>query len=173
MKLWIRYGVGIGLGLVLGMFMSPDSVNGTGGIVFLAELALNIGRYTVIPLLFFLIPVSIFTLLEERKLLRVAGKTAGYIGAAAAAGVAIGGLMVIVLSPQRIPIIMAETAAPEIPGLTDILLQVFPANAAEIFGAGGLTCFQLPCWQPCWVSGLHGRTVFPNRCWIFLIQLPG
>ncbi len=137
MKLWIRYMLGIGIGIVFGFLVTNDSSNTVELVSFISEISLNIGRYTIIPLLFFLIPVSIFSLLEEKKLFRVGTKTVFFTVVAGALGVAVGGLMVVVLDPQRIPIIMAEATAPEIPGFQEILLHIFPANAAHVFWMEG------------------------------------
>lgn len=134
MKLWMRYSAGIVLGIVVGSVLPI----GDGTIIgFLSQLGLNVGRYTILPLLFFLIPVSVFTLLEEKRLASVGLKTLLYIGVAAVAGVMLGGLLVIVLSPQRIPIIMADAAAPHIPVFQELVLQVFPANAMVVLWGEG------------------------------------
>ncbi|GAB6089408.1 dicarboxylate/amino acid:cation symporter [Spirochaeta dissipatitropha] len=130
MKLWMGYGAGILLGIFLGLWLPAGETAVYDVIAFFAELSLNIGQYMIVPLLFFLVPVSVFSLRQDRKLLRVVGKTMLLLVISSVAAVVLAVLIVLALSPQRVPIIMAEAAVTAVPDWQQILLRIFPENAA-------------------------------------------
>ena len=52
MKVWIKYLIGIALGVITAVLLPVDSVAGAGVIQFLTDLFIRFGRYLVVPIIF-------------------------------------------------------------------------------------------------------------------------
>jgi len=136
MKIWIKLLAGSIIGLLLGLFL-PTRESVYEAFSYLSNLFLNIGRYAIFPLVFFALAVGTFELRSEKKALRVYGRTLLYMIAAAALLSLIGAISVLIMAPDRIPIVIEEELAFDRPDIKKILLQVFPGNLFEVFGQNG------------------------------------
>ena len=58
MKLWLKYLIGIGAGLVLAILIPPSSMQSRAVLDFIVEFVIRFGRYTVVPVLFFSVAVA-------------------------------------------------------------------------------------------------------------------
>ena len=79
MKLWLKYLIGIGVGLVLALILPPSSVQSQATLDFIVDLVIRVGRYTLVPVLFFSVAVSAFKLRDEKQLYRTTAWTLGVI----------------------------------------------------------------------------------------------
>lgn len=52
MKVWIKYLIGIALGVITAVLLPVDSATGTSTVTFLTELFVRFGRYLVVPIIF-------------------------------------------------------------------------------------------------------------------------
>jgi Na+/H+-dicarboxylate symporter len=137
MKIWIKYLLALILGTLLGLYLLDSSAADGEALPFAAELVLHIGRYAVYPLVFFSLAYASFKLRMEH---RVLGTYLKSILAAAVSGVLltlIGLGAVLLLSPERIPIIIETERAYSFPGYREILFSVFPDNLFRIFRESG------------------------------------
>ncbi len=141
MKIWIKLLAGSIIGLLLGLFL-PVGDSGHEVFSYISKLVINIGRYAIFPLVFFSLAVGTFELKSEKKILRVYGRTALYMIAATVLLAVIGAVSVLLMAPERIPIVIEHELMFDRPGIKEILLQVFPQNLFLVFGGNG--SFLLP-----------------------------
>jgi aerobic C4-dicarboxylate transport protein len=152
MKIWMRLLAGIVIGTLLALYL-PESGGDTAGLFSrLSALVVNIGRYSLFPLLFFGVLLGTTELIAERKILTVYGKAIGLIAASSFIAALIGAAGVVVLAPGRIPPIFQE--APNVQGVNayDLATRVFPANFFEALVSGG--SFLLPVMVAALVTGI-------------------
>ncbi|MBA7660199.1 hypothetical protein ES703_68199 [subsurface metagenome] len=136
MKIWIKLLVGIIIGVFLGLFL-PLTEKNLDLFSFAAGLLMQIARYVVFPLVFFSLVIGSFELKSEKRLLSVYGRIGLYLVLAAVLLVVIGILSVLALSPERIPIIIEEQRAIELPGVRETLLNIFPRNLFQVLVGSG------------------------------------
>ncbi len=152
MKIWMRLLAGIVIGTLLALYL-PESGGDTAGLFSrLSALVVNIGRYSLFPLLFFGVLLGTTELIAERKILTVYGKAIGLIAASSFIAALIGAAGVVVLAPGRIPPIFQE--APNVQGVNayDLATRVFPTNFFEALVSGG--SFLLPVMVAALVTGI-------------------
>ena len=133
MKIWLKYLLGITIGVILGTFISPENIVFKDILDFLAELTINIGRYTVFPIVFFSIGYGIFKLKQEKRVTAIYLKITAAIAVSSILLVIIATGIVLLFSPDRIPIIIEDQISYNFPGYRDILRSVFPMSLFQIF----------------------------------------
>lgn len=153
MKIWIKLLAGAVIGLLLGLFLPQGNASLGDVFSFLSKFSINIGRYAVFPMIFFSLAIGTYELKREKKVLRVYGRSILYLLAFSALLAIFGTLSALVLSPDRIPIIIEEEAVFSIPGIKDVLLQIFPRNFFQVFNDGGN--FLLPLYFLSFFLGLN------------------
>ena len=136
MKIWIKILVGSLLGILLGALL-PAGPQAMEFFSFLSRLVIQIGRYVLFPLVFFSLAVGTFELKRERRLLATYGRVALFLLGATVMLVVIGILTVLIFSPQRIPIPVAQESATLLPGIKETLLSLFPANLFQALVGSG------------------------------------
>ncbi|MCK4516199.1 MAG: dicarboxylate/amino acid:cation symporter, partial [Spirochaetaceae bacterium] len=137
MKLWMRIVIGTVIGIVLGLLLPLAGGDSLGVMSRIAEIVISIGRYALFPLVFFGVAIGVFELRADRITGRVYGKAALTILATTLVMVVIGTLVVLLLSPRRIPPIFQESLIPSLPAIPDLILNVFPKNLFVIFAQSG------------------------------------
>ncbi|RLD31850.1 MAG: dicarboxylate/amino acid:cation symporter, partial [Bacteroidetes bacterium] len=133
MKIWLKYLLGITIGIVLGIFISPENIIFKDVLTFLTKLTINIGRYTIFPIVFFSIGYGTFKLKQEKRVGMVYLKTSSYIIASSTLLVLIATGIVLLFSPDRIPIIIENQTSYNFPGYKNILTSIFPKSLFQIF----------------------------------------
>jgi len=135
MKIWFKYLVAAVLGVAVGLVVPLTGFSGV--LDALVELSMNLGRYALLPLLFFSIPVAVHEMHEERKLLRMSLRTSAYSVVAVLALTALGSGAAFLLSPGRIPLSSdASFDAGAVPRLGDLLPELVPSGAASVLLSG-------------------------------------
>ena len=134
MKIWIKLLAGSAIGLLLGFFLPIESID---LLEYFTRLATNIGRYAIFPLVFFSLAVGTFELKSEKKVLRIYGRTLLYLIATGALLAVIGAGSVLLMAPERIPIVIEEEILFSTPSFKEILLTIFPRNLFTIFNDSG------------------------------------
>ena len=79
MKIWIKYLIGIALGIITALLLPADSVSAASVITFLTDLFIRFGRYLVVPIVFSSAIISINKLRTSKILLKSTAWTAGFI----------------------------------------------------------------------------------------------
>ena len=133
MKIWIKLLLGLALGVVLGsLFPQFESTYSSIG-----DIVNNIGRYGLYPLLFFSLPLAVLELRKEKKIFQFFGRTILYLLLSSLVLVVIGTLTVLLLAPDRIPIIIEAERTITLPGFREILQMVFPRNLFTLLNNDG------------------------------------
>jgi Na+/H+-dicarboxylate symporter len=141
MKIWMKYLLGSALGVALALAL-PESDAAIGGLLsYLFELALRVGRYALVPLLFFSLPVAVYELNEDKEFWRILGKSILMILVAVLAFALAGVIIAAVARPARIPLLSDALPPGAPPTLRSLLLGVFPPSMFESLLAGN---FLLP-----------------------------
>ncbi|UTC63832.1 dicarboxylate/amino acid:cation symporter [Treponema sp. OMZ 788] len=131
MKIWIKYLIGSALGIVIAVLASSDSEFFNAAVDFTSNIAIQFGRYSLYPVLFFGFTVSISKLRESRSLLRLSIYIALFIILSSFLAALLGLVSVSISSPARIPIFVEETSSVEGLGVGESFLRLFPSSAFE------------------------------------------
>ena len=79
MRIWLKYLIGIAIGLISALVFSPSTVQGQAALDFIVEIAVRFGRYALLPVLFFSVSISFFKLRDEKLLTKASAWTFGVI----------------------------------------------------------------------------------------------
>lgn len=150
MKIWIKLLAGSIIGVLLGIFLKPAA---TEVFAYISELVINIGRYAIFPLLLFSVAVGTFELKNDKKILRIYGRTILYLAVSSLLLAVLGAVSVLLMAPERIPIVIEEEILFSTPGIKEILLTVFPRNLFQLFNDSG--GFLLPVYFLAFFLGLN------------------
>ncbi|UTC63349.1 dicarboxylate/amino acid:cation symporter [Treponema sp. OMZ 787] len=131
MKIWIKYLIGSALGIIIAVLASSDSEFFNAAVDFTSNIAIQFGRYSLYPVLFFGFTVSISKLRESRSLLRLSIYIALFIILSSFLAALLGLVSVSISSPARIPIFVEETSSVEGLGVGESFLRLFPSSAFE------------------------------------------
>jgi len=131
MKIWLKYLIGIVLGIIFALAAGTENTAFIRITDFLSKAAVQFGRYSLYPAVFFGFTLSIFELRETRSLLKISVITSLIICGAAMLLSCIGLISVLIHTPARIPIFVEGAADTQILGITESILQLFPSSAFE------------------------------------------
>ncbi len=136
MKIWIKYLIGIVLGIIFSILAPSGSELFNSGVEFVSNFAVQVGRYSLYPVLFFGFTVSICKLRENRGLLKISIYISSFILLSSITIAFLGLLSVLISNPGRIPIFV-EQAKEVLPvGIGESFLLLFPSSAFEAFTNG-------------------------------------
>ena len=142
MKNWLKYLIGVALGIVAAIVIPFESAQAQSVLDFIVDFVIRFGRYTLLPLLFFSVATAFFKLRDEKIMLRTTLWTAGVIIASSLMLVIFGLLTSIVIKLPRIPITVEKVS--DIPSIDikDLVLRLFPYSGFSALVDGS---FLLPC----------------------------
>ncbi|MGN0729520.1 dicarboxylate/amino acid:cation symporter [Treponema sp.] len=143
MRIWLKYLIGIAIGLVFALFLSPMTVKGQAVLNFIVEIAVRFGRYSLLPVMFFSVSVSFFKLRDEKLLASTAAWTFAVILASSFALMLLGLVSALIINLPRIPITTEKASETVIFAWQTLLTKLFPYSGFEslIDGAYLLPCF--------------------------------
>ncbi len=133
MKIWIKYLIGTVLGVVTALFIPFDTETSRTALQFFTELSIRIGRYFLLPTLFFSMTIAVAKLRTKGLLIKT-GAFSLLVGIGVTVVIVIlGTLSALIINLPRIPI-SGETATQTVSNsIIDYILMIFPLN-----GFGGL-----------------------------------
>ena len=144
MKLWLKTALAAAAGLVIGVLLSRGGGEFAELLPRLSRVALQIGRYAVFPVVFFGVVMSTHELRSSRSALRVYGRLALYLAGGSALLTVVGLASVLLLAPQRIPIVVIVEHGPRAPaGLIDVVTGTFPGNLFQALVGDGTVLLPL------------------------------
>ncbi len=147
MKVWIKYLIGIALGVITAVLLPVDSVGTTGVITFLTDLFIRFGRYLVVPIVFSSAVVAINKLRTSKILLKSSAWTFGFIVVSSLLLAFVGLLSILIVRLPRIPI--TNELAGQIAGIDvkALVLSLFPESAFSALKEGSflLVSFLFGC----------------------------
>jgi Na+/H+-dicarboxylate symporter len=142
MKLWIKYLVGIALGLAAAFILPLNSPTASAVLSFLAEFSIRFGRYTLLPLLFFGVMTAVFKLRDSHTLSKTTLWTIGVITGSTLILTIFGLVSILIVQLPRIPITVEKVSTVTNIGIKDMMLQMFPFSGFDALKEG---TYLLPC----------------------------
>jgi Na+/H+-dicarboxylate symporter len=141
MKVWVKFLIGSLLGVLLGRFLPSENQTILQALTWFEGLAINIGRYTAMPVLVFSLIIAVFELRQDgrfwplvfQSFLLILGSTAFVISA--------GILATLFFPPARIPILIEEQVAAVSLNTVENITELFPANMFSALTGGGVYLF--------------------------------
>lgn len=136
MKVWIKYLIGIALGVVSALVLPLDGAKSSEVLGFLTQLFINFGRYLVIPIVFSSVIVSICKLRSSKLILKTTIWTFSIIVISSLLLTLVGLLAISIVKLPRIPITI--DGAPELINinLKSLILSLFPLSAFDSLTEG-------------------------------------
>ncbi len=144
MKVWIKLLIGSILGLFLGLVVPQDNTTIIGVIDWLARVALQIGRYTLVPTLGFSLVIAIYELRQDKQMWPVVFRTVGIIIGSSIVIIGSGMLVTLLFPPARIPILIEGQKESISLDIGQGILQLLPSNMLSGLVADGT--YLLPVW---------------------------
>ncbi len=131
MKLWLKYLIGVALGLAAALILPLDSLKAGAALSFITEIIIRIGRYSLLPLLFFSGIMAVHRMHEDISLLRTSLWTGGVIIASSLLLTLLGFLSILIVHLPRIPITTERVSEVAALDLQDFCKQIFPHSAFD------------------------------------------
>jgi len=144
MKIWVKLLIGSTLGIILGFLLPYENQKVLSAMLWLEQMALHIGRYTAVPLLFFSLVIAIYELRQDREFWPMVGRSFLIMIGGAAFVITVGIIVTLVFPPARIPILIEEQFETVSLHLSDMVLGLFPSNLFSALVNDGL--YLLPAW---------------------------
>ena len=141
MKLWLKYLIGAALGLAAALILPLDSLQGAAALSFITDIIVRIGRYTLLPLLFFSGIMAVVRMSEDGLLVRASLWTFGVIALSSLLLAALGFISIVIVRLPRIPITTERAAELSTLNLKEFCRMIFPNSAFESLTQGS---FLLP-----------------------------
>jgi Na+/H+-dicarboxylate symporter len=141
MKVWLKLLIGAVLGLILGSLLPEDNETVQKILAWLGEMAVRIGRYALIPMLFFSLTIAIYELRQDFRFWGLAARSALVIAGGAVLIIGLGIAAALLFPPARIPILIEEQTEVIVLGVSDSLLELFPSNMFSALSGGGTYLF--------------------------------
>ena len=136
MKIWMKYLIGALLGAALALVIPLEDSGLRNALGFLFDLSIRIGRYALVPLVLFSVPVAVFEQNEDREFWKGLGRTLLVLIAAVAVLSLVGVIIAAAVRPSRIPLVADAASAAKAPSLKDLLLAVFPESPFAALASG-------------------------------------
>jgi Na+/H+-dicarboxylate symporter len=128
MKIWIKYLIGATLGAILALAVPLEDAWLRNTLNFLYDLSIRIGRYALLPLMLFSVPVAVFQRNEDKEFWKGVGRAALLLLASVAALSLVGVIVAATVQPARIPLVTDAPSASRPTGIKDLLLSIFPES---------------------------------------------
>lgn len=136
MKVWIKYLIGIALGVFAAFVLPTDNVACVNFFSFLTELFIRFGRYLVVPVIFSTVIVAINKLRTSKLLLKTTAWTFGIIVVSSLILTLVGLLSILIVKLPRIPITVDVASEVQHLDIKGMILSLFPTSAFQAVGEG-------------------------------------
>lgn len=128
MKIWMKYLLGALVGAAIALVLPTGDAGLSSTLAFLSTLSIRIGRYALVPLVLFTVPVAVFELNEDKEFWRILARGFLLIVASVALFTLVGVVTASLAHPARIPLLADSSPAGAAPSLRALLLAVFPSS---------------------------------------------
>lgn len=142
MKVWIKYLIGVALGVLAAFILPTENAAFADAVSFLTELFIRIGRYVVVPLLFTSAIVAVSKLRTSKLLLKTTWLTVLIIVASSLILTLVGLISILLVKLPRIPITVDVATEAFNLNVKGLILSLFPYSG---FGAVMEGSFLLVC----------------------------
>lgn len=150
MRIWLKYLIGIAIGLISALVFSPSTAQGQAVLDFIVEIAVRFGRYALLPVLFFSVSISFFKLRDEKLLTKASLWTFSVIFSSSFALMLLGLVSALAIKLPRIPITTEKASEISSFAWQTLITKLFPFSGFESLMDGA---YLLPCFI---FSGLAG-----------------
>ncbi len=136
MKVWIKYLIGLALGVVAAFILPRGNAACLDAVTFLTELFIRIGRYLVIPLVFTSAIISINKLRTSKLLWKTAGLTLLIVILSSLILTTVGLLSILIVKLPRIPITVDVATEIYHLDVKNLILSLFPYSGFDALREG-------------------------------------
>lgn len=136
MKVWIKYLIGIGLGLASYFILPMNNANVSAVVAYLSELFVHMIRYIVVPLLFFTGAVSVNKLRSSKLILKATLWTFAIIIISSLILTLIGLASILIVRLPRLPITVDSSDAVFSLQIPELIRSILPLSAFETLSEG-------------------------------------
>jgi Na+/H+-dicarboxylate symporter len=143
MKVWIKLLLGSIIGVALGFLLPDNNQRLLSALAWLETLALNIGRYALIPVLVFSLTVAVYELRQDGQFWPLVFKNILLIIGVSAVVIASGIIAALVFSPARIPIEKVEQVEMISLNTAENIFDIFPSNMLSVLSGEGIYLFPI------------------------------
>jgi len=140
MKVWVKLLIGSILGMIIG-FLLPESESVFSMLMWLERLAINIGRYAVIPVLVFSLTVAVYELRMDEQFWPMVLKNFLLIIAVSIFVIFSGIIVTSIFTPSRIPIESFEQTEVISLNVGENVQELFPSNMLSVLTGSGIYLF--------------------------------
>lgn len=131
MKIWIKYLIGIALGIIAAFVLPENYMQDSGIITFISDIGIRLVRFLLVPMLFFSFTVAIYKLRITKTLFKTFALTAFVIVATSVLITLVGLLPVLLIKFHRIPITTDRIIQTESLNLLENIRLLFPYSGFE------------------------------------------
>ena len=142
MRIWLKYLIGIAIGLISALVFSPSTAQGQAVLDFIVEIAVRFGRYALLPVLFFSVSISFFKLRDEKLLTKASAWTFTVIFSSSFALMLLGLVSALAIKLPRIPITTEKASEVSSFAWQTLITKLFPFSGFESLMDGA---YLLPC----------------------------
>jgi len=131
MKVWIKYLIGITIGVAASFLIPVNTAQAQSLLDFIADLSIRFGRFCIIPLIVFSVSTAAFKLREKKLLLKSSLWTFGFIVVSSLSLVIIGLLSALLVRLPRIPITIEKVNSTQTLDIKALLSSIFPYSGFQ------------------------------------------
>jgi len=128
MKIWLKYLLAAIVGSAIALVLPASDAGASKILSTIFGIAVHVGRYALIPLIFFSLPVAVFELNEDKEFWKDLGRAAFFLVLSVMAFTFLGVLGAAIFHPARIPLVADTAAAIPVPGIEQYLDAIFPSS---------------------------------------------
>ena len=136
MKVWIKYLIGIALGIIAAFILPTENAAVVEFFEFLTSLFIRFGRYLVIPVMFTTLIVAINKLRSSKLLAKTTIWTVSIIVVSSLILTLVGLLSILIVKLPRIPITVDVASEVQKIDIKGMILSLFPTSAFQAVGEG-------------------------------------
>lgn len=136
MKVWIKYLIGIAIGVITAILFPLDNAQASSVFAFLTELFVRFGRYMVVPIVFSTAIVSINKLRNSKVLIKTSAWTFSIIIISTLLLAVVGIISILIIKLPRIPITVDLPSEITNIDIKALILSLFPNSAFDALREG-------------------------------------
>ena len=138
MKIWLKFLIGTVLGILAGSLLPADNQNVIAALAWVEKLAIGVGRYALVPLLFFSFSIAVYELRQDGQFWRLVLHSVIMIIGCAVFVITAGILVTLIIQPARIPILIEEQLEVISLHTAQNVLELFPSNMFSALAGDGI-----------------------------------
>ena len=143
MKVWIKYLIGVALGVLAAFILPTENAGFANAVAFLTELFIRVGRYVVVPLIFTSAVVAVCKLRTSKLIFKTTGLTLLLIVASSLILTLVGLASILLVKLPRIPITVDVATDAFNLDVKGMILSLFPVSGFDALREGSFLLVSL------------------------------